>query len=52
MAARPPYLLIEDAMAAALAERRDIARPFLDALERYYRPAARMGTARWFVRIP
>ncbi|HEY6195917.1 MAG TPA: hypothetical protein VI504_12820, partial [Candidatus Eisenbacteria bacterium] len=51
-AARPPYLLIEDPMAAALAERSDIARPFLDALERYYRPAARMGSARWFVRIP
>src|ERR1051326_7279274 len=51
-AARPTYLLIEDPMAEALSERSDIARPFLDALERYYRPAARMGSARWFVRIP
>jgi len=50
-AARPPYILLEDPMATALADRRGIARPFLDELERRYRPGARMGTALWLVRV-
>lgn len=49
-AASPPYILLEDPMAEALAERSEIAAPLLELLSRRYRPAARFGTAHWLVR--
>lgn len=49
-AARPPYILLEDPMAAALQERRAVAAPLLDLLDRDYRDGARLGQARWLVR--
>jgi len=48
--AAPPYVLVEDPMAAAMREKQAVAHPLLEVLAKDYRPGARLGQAQWLVR--